>query len=190
MCSFRFITSFFFFLFAHNLFFLFTLHHNHSPHSLLSSQSCPYKSPPLPILLLLREGEGPLGYHLTLGHLVLARLSNSSPTEAQPGSPGRGRGSNGRQASQRQPLFQLLDDSHEDQAVHLFQICRTASACSFVGGFVSVNHHRPRFIDSVGILVVSLTPLACSFYPQLFHKIPQSPPDIWLSISASVFIHC
>lgn len=43
---------------------------------------------PLPPSLLLKEGEAPIGYHTTLGHLVPAGLSISSPTEAQAGSPG------------------------------------------------------------------------------------------------------
>ena len=57
--------------------------------------------PPLPIppvihpLLLLREGGVPLEYHSILGHQVPAGLGTSTPIETQPGSPGRGRGSNG-----------------------------------------------------------------------------------------------
>ena len=38
-----------------------------------------------------REEESPLEYHLTLEQPVTVHLSTSSPTEAQPGSPGRGR---------------------------------------------------------------------------------------------------
>ena len=91
----------------------------------ITSQSKPLP-PLLPVLpfqiplhiippILLKDSEAPLGYHSTLGHLVPARLSISSPTEAQAG---RGRGSNDRQQNQRQPLFQLSGDPHEDQAAH------------------------------------------------------------------------
>jgi hypothetical protein len=47
----------------------------------------------------------PLGYHLTLWLLVLARLGTSSSAEAQPGSPSRERGSNGRKQRQRRSWF-------------------------------------------------------------------------------------
>ena len=65
----------------------------------------------------------PLGYHPTLAHPVIVGLSTSSPTRAQPDSPVRGKGSNGRQQSQRQPPLQLLGDPHEDQAEYLLQTC-------------------------------------------------------------------
>lgn len=52
-------------------------------HSLFSSQSYPLKSLPLLLLPLhLIEGEAPLGYCSTQGHLVPAGLSTSPPTEA------------------------------------------------------------------------------------------------------------
>ena len=75
--------------------------------------------------------------HPTPVYQVTAGLGTSSPTEAQPGSPGRGRGSNGRQQSQRQPLLQLLGDPHEDQAAHLLQMRRGSSSrsCMFPGWF-------------------------------------------------------
>lgn len=92
ICSFRFNEPLFFSLFPHNLFLLFTLHPNHSPHSILPSQYCPYNSPSLPLPFLLKEGEGPLGYHLIMELLVSARLSTFSPTDAHAGSPGKGRG--------------------------------------------------------------------------------------------------
>lgn len=78
------------------------------PQSFFSSQFYPYKSHLLlsfSVTLLLREWEASLGYHPTLGHEVTAGLSTSSPTEAQPGTPFRGRGSKGRQQSQLQPLL-------------------------------------------------------------------------------------
>ena len=129
------------------------------PQSLLSSQFHTYESlPPLTPLLLLREEEVPLVYHPTLGHLV-ARLS--SQTGAQPGSPLRGNGSSDRQGSQRQALLQLLGD-HMEIKLH---ICykwggglNAAPACSLVCGSVSVRPNGPMLVDSVYLLVVSLTP--------------------------------
>lgn len=70
--------------------------------------------PPLPSPLLLRKGEVPLGIHPILGLLVPERLNTSFPTEARLGSPRRGKGSNGRQQSQRQTPLQLLGDTHDD----------------------------------------------------------------------------
>lgn len=75
-----------------------------------------HNSPPLYPPILLRR---PLRYHPTLGHLILTRLSISSPIEAQPCSPVRGRRSRDRQKSQRGPLLQMLGESNEDQAAHL-----------------------------------------------------------------------
>ena len=60
----------------------------------------------------------------------------------------------------------------------------------FVGGSVCVSPQEPRLVDSVGLLVESLILLALLFYPQLFHKTPQAPPDVWLWISVYVSIHC
>jgi hypothetical protein len=71
-----------------------------------------------------REEESPLEYHLTLEQPVTVHLSTSSPTEAQPGSPVRRKGSNVRQQSQKQPVFEFLKDSHEDQAANLLKMCR------------------------------------------------------------------
>ena len=68
--------------------------------------------------LLFREGEA-LPWVSSLGHQVSAGLDVSSPTEALPGSPDRGRGSSVRPQSQRQSLLQLLGDPYEDQAAHM-----------------------------------------------------------------------
>jgi hypothetical protein len=63
---------------------------------ILSSQSHTYKSLPHNTLpLLLREVEAPLVYHPALGYLVPAGQRTSSPTEAQPDIPVRGRRSKG-----------------------------------------------------------------------------------------------
>lgn len=52
--------------------------------------------PSLSPLPSLREGDAPLRYHPTLGHPGPKGLNTYSPTEAQQGSPVKGRGSNGR----------------------------------------------------------------------------------------------
>uniref|UniRef100_A0A8C6IJN4 Myosin IIIA n=1 Tax=Mus spicilegus TaxID=10103 RepID=A0A8C6IJN4_MUSSI len=89
--------------------------------------------PPTPLPCLIREGEGTQGYHPTLAHQVLGELSTSSPTEAQPGRPIKGRESKGGQQSQSQSLLQLLGTPHEDAAAYLLQICRgsRSSQCRF-----------------------------------------------------------
>jgi hypothetical protein len=61
-------------------------------------------------------------------------------------------------------------------------------ACSLIGGSVSVSSYGPRLVDSVGLLVVPLTPLAPEIFPPLFHMIPQALPNVWLWVSASVSI--
>lgn len=76
--------------------FLFSLHPNYS--SPPSSPSSPTLQVPLPTALspsLQRIG-CLLWVPLTLGHLVPAGIGTSFPTEAHPGSIGRGRGYNGR----------------------------------------------------------------------------------------------
>jgi len=54
-----------------------------------------------------RKGS-PHWVHLTQGHPIAAGLNASSPTEAQPGSLVRGRESNGRQQSQKEPWTEFL----------------------------------------------------------------------------------
>lgn len=68
------------------------------------------------------------------GHLALAGLS----TEAQPGSSGRGSGSNAVNSQRQPPLLQLLGDTYEDHTAHLPQMWEEglapASSCSLVYG--------------------------------------------------------
>ena len=68
-----------------------------TPPSSLPSPSLINRSP-ITSLLLFREGEAPPCVS-SLGHQVSAGLDVSSPIEALPGSPGRGRDSNVRQQS-------------------------------------------------------------------------------------------
>lgn len=83
----------------------------------------------------------PLGCNPALTHPVVAGLSASSPTEAQPGSPVWGKGSHGRQQNQRQPQIRLLGEPHEDQAAHLLQMCRgpRSSPCTLFGWWFSLS---------------------------------------------------
>jgi len=82
------------------------------PPSFMCSLYIPISAPPHPVppsqvpppITHSPSPQGsPLKDYLILGHQVTARLSASSPTEAQPGSPARGRGTNGRQQRQGQP---------------------------------------------------------------------------------------
>ena len=109
------------FLFIH----LFTLYLDESFPCLRSSQllppsSSPSMSPPF----LLREEKTSHGCKPTLAYQVVIGLGTSSSTEARQGCPIKGKESKGRQQSQRQPLLLLLEVPHEDQAIHLLQICR------------------------------------------------------------------
>ena len=95
------------------IYFLFTLYPNHSPPpSSLPSLVLKYPLPSLPSISL-REGKMPLVYHSALRHQFPARPSTSSTIEAQPGTPGRERGSSHRQETRTLSKLQFLGDSHE-----------------------------------------------------------------------------
>jgi hypothetical protein len=116
---------------------------------------------------LLRKGSwGSHGYQSSLVYQIAVELGTSSPTEARQGNPAKGKGSKGRQQSQRQPLLLLLV-LHEDQAVQLLHMFRgpRSTPCMLS---VSVGP-----CDSVGFLSVSLTSLAPSI---LLPPIPQDSP--------------
>ena len=59
-------------------------------------------------------------------------------------------------------MLQLLGDLHKDNTAYLLQMAgeglSEAHACSLVFSLVSVSSHAPRLVDSVGLLLVSLTP--------------------------------
>lgn len=98
----------------------------------------------------------------TLGHLVSA-LVTSSPTETQPGG---GKGIQWQEAETKVALLHLLGYPHDDQAVHCYKYIGDlgqAPVCSLVGGLGFVRPCGPRLVDSVVLLVVSLTPPTCSF---------------------------
>ena len=68
----------------------------------------------------------------------------------------------------------MLEDLHEDEASHLLHMwgrgvgeCKPSHApvCSLVGGSVSGNPQGCRTVDSVGLLVESLSPLGSSVLP-------------------------
>lgn len=85
----------------------------------------PY-TPHFPSLRRRRVTIPPPPYQPALEHWVASGLKESSSGEADQGGPAKGKGSEGKQQhlSQRQPLLQLLKDSHENQATHLIYMCR------------------------------------------------------------------
>lgn len=119
---------------------LFSLHSDHSlppslqilppllPPSTSSSEKPPPWAPPQPWDICLNKTR----------HI----FSHWGPAR----QPGRGRGSNTTEKSQRQPVLYLLGDPWGDQAAHLLQMCRglgLAPICSLVAGPVSAI---PRMI--------------------------------------------
>lgn len=79
--------------------------------------------------------------------------------------PGQGKGSKGRQKSQRQSVLLLFEVPLEDKASRLLHMCKGLSlshACSMVSGLVSVSPYGLT-VDSVGFLV-SLTSLDHSIF--------------------------
>ena len=89
------------------------------------------------------------------------------------------------------------------QGTHLktnLYICHTcigglglSHACSLVGSSVSGNPHWPRLVGPLGFLMVSLTLLApstLSFHLPSSPKILRAQHDVWLWVSAPVFISC
>lgn len=138
-------------LFFNNLFVHFTFQLQ-SPPSFLP-QSCPYKYPPTnPSSHSSQRRQNLLGHH--------PGKSSSSRTSHilfHWGSPGRGRGSNGRHQSQRQPPLQLLGDTHEDQTAHLLHMykgCRS-SLCMVFGWWFSLCDPPSLSFISAGIKGIS-----------------------------------
>ena len=115
---------------------------------------------PLQLSSITSQRRGsPFGHHPTLGHLVPAGLSTSSPTESQPG---RGRGSNGREQSQRQHLLHLLG-THMKTKLHTC-ICvgglGPVHACSLIDYSAIGSPQRPNVVDSVCLPVGFPSPLS------------------------------
>lgn len=77
-----------------------------------------------------------------------------------------------------EPLFHLLGYPHEGQFAHLLQIIGSLGptpACSWVGNLVSMSPHRPKLVNTVGLLVVSLTLPSClTLSPTLPQDFPSS----------------
>ena len=61
------------------------------------------------------------------------------------------------------------------------ELCQS-HACSLVVGPISVSLYGPRLVDSVGLLVVSLTPLICSLLP------PTLPQDSLMFDAANIIL--
>jgi hypothetical protein len=96
-------------------------------------------------------------------------------------------GSIDRQHIQRQPTLQL--ESHMKTKLH---ICvwglGPVHACSLVSCSVSGSPQGSMLVDMVDFLWSPYPLWAHKSFPQLFHKTPRAPSNIWLWISASVSI--
>ena len=150
----------------HNLFLFYSYYIPIAPLSFLSSQSCPYKSLAPLAHLLLREQEDPFG---TTSPWDIQFLQDKAPPlslrsnqavpveEGDPVAGGRVRDS---------PCSNCQGTPMKTK-LHMCYKCvgglGPVSAWSLVSGSVSVSPHEPRLIDSVGLLAVSLTLIACSF---------------------------
>jgi hypothetical protein len=106
----------------------------------------------------------PHGYQPTLAHQVKEGLSVSSTTETRQSSPVRERDPKAGNRISDSTLFQLLGDPQEDQNARLLYTCREprSSPHMLSGWWFSVIPYGPWRVDSVGLLVVSLSPLAPS----------------------------
>lgn len=115
-------------IFFNNLFFIHFIYQSQPP--LLSLLQVPPLQTPSPFPPPHLRGEGAfLGYHPTLGH----------PVPAQLGTAGR-RGPMAGNRVSKQHLLHLLGLPHEDQAVHLPQMCRglRSSLCTLPGWWPSL----------------------------------------------------
>ena len=85
---------------------------------------------------------------------------------------------------------QLLGVPHEDQATQLLHMCRRPRSlpfsCCLVGFLVCVSPYGPRLVDSVGFLIVPLTPLA----PSSFLSSRRFPEFCLIFGDVSVSISC
>jgi hypothetical protein len=107
-------------------------------------------------------------------------LGTPSPTEARQGSPVRRAGSTGREQGQGKRLLQLLGNL-EDQTAHLLHMSGglgPACVCSLVGGSGSESPQGYMLLDSVGLLVESLSIFFNSLHPPL----PPTRPQDFLSL--------
>ena len=96
---------------------------------------------------------------------------------AQHGMPNRWWDSKDRKEVKEQPLAQVLEDPHEDQAAYLLHICQAPQSifCMLlVGGSVSKNPQWLNWVHSVDLFVFIFS--SCpSILPQLFNRTPESP---------------
>ena len=71
----------------------------------------------------------------------------------------------------------VVRGTHMKTKIHICYECvggLSPALVFLVVGSVSVSHHGPRLVDSKGLLLVSLTPLAGSI---LFPTLPQDSPS-------------
>lgn len=102
-------------------------------HFISLSQLPPSYLPSLPPLLLKEaEPPSPRYYPTLVLLLVTTALGTSSPTEAQPGSLGCGKGIQWQQTETETVPAPLVRVPHEDQAASLLQMCKDSRSSSCI----------------------------------------------------------
>lgn len=157
----------------------------------LSCQSQPHKSlPHYPLPFSSEQGKYPLGYLSALVYQVSAGLHASSPMEAQPGSLASRRVSNDRQWSQTHLPFQYLG-THMKSKLHIYYKWVGCLGPDLTRSLVGVLCEHPwSQVDSVGILVMFLTPLAHSMLSPTLSQDASNSAWCLAVLSASVYISC
>lgn len=126
--------------------------------SILTTASSPSSPIPSPSP---QKREASHGYQPDLTCQIIVRLGASSSVEVRQSNPVRGKGSKGRQQSQRQVQLLLLGVLHENQAAYVLHMCRgTRPVPCVCDSSVSVSPYGPRLVDPIGFLVVSFSPFS------------------------------
>jgi len=120
-------------------------------------------------------------------HQITAGLNIFSPTEAKQGSPARGMASKARNRVRDGP-HSNFESTYMKIQLYICYKCvgglGPATVCSLVGGLVSGSPHGHKLVASVGLLVVSLTPLdSRNLSPYPFPKSLRALLHIWLRVS-------
>jgi hypothetical protein len=119
-----------------------------------------------------------------LGHLDPTKLSISSPTEAQSGSPSSREGDPMAGYRERNSPRSTCHVTHKKTKLHIHYNyiggLEPPPVYSLVASPDSVSLHGPGLVDSAGLLVVSWTLRLVLFYLPGFHKI------LWVSASVSI----
>jgi hypothetical protein len=165
-----------FFLFS--LVYLFTISQSHPP-SLPSSRPHSYKFlfPHYLLLFSSKKGKPPLVPPCTG---ISSCIRTKHPFPLKPNQAVQlGVGDPMAEDRVRDSPPSTCKGTHMKTKLHICYKCvevlGPAPACPFIGGSVSVNLHGPRLVDSVGLLVESLSPPAPSILsPILLQESPSS----------------